>query len=170
MIEAYSPQARGRSERNFCAWQGRLLQDLRVRGIKGLAQANNFLRNEHVAEFNCRLMVAPHERVARLCVPGARISTGSSAYSTNAPSTTTTPSRWKTVSSNSIKLARWRNTLAGQTVIVHEHLDGRASIFYGPHVIAQYAALCPPPRPLKPILKSRRWKTGHFTRYLNRTS
>ena len=34
---------------------------------------------------------------------------------------------------------RWRNTLAGQTVIVHEHLDGRMSIRYGPHVIAQYA-------------------------------
>jgi len=35
---------------------------------------------------------------------------------------------------------RWRNTLAGQTVIVHEHLDGRMSIRYGPHVIAQYAS------------------------------
>jgi hypothetical protein len=27
---------------------------------------------------------------------------------------------------------RWRDTLAGQTVIVHEHLDGRLSIRYGP--------------------------------------
>ncbi len=35
---------------------------------------------------------------------------------------------------------RWRNTLAGQTVIVHEHLDGRISIRYGPHLVAQYAA------------------------------
>jgi len=34
---------------------------------------------------------------------------------------------------------RWRDTLAGQIVIVHEHLDGRVSIRYGPHVIAQYA-------------------------------
>jgi hypothetical protein len=35
---------------------------------------------------------------------------------------------------------RWRNTLAGQSVIVHEHLDGRVSIRYGPHVVASYAA------------------------------
>src|SRR5947209_3223001 len=28
--------------------------------------------------------------------------------------------------------------LAGQTVVVHEHLDGRMSIRYGPNVIAQY--------------------------------
>lgn len=34
---------------------------------------------------------------------------------------------------------RWRDTLAGQTVVIHEHLDGRLSIRYGPHVIAQYA-------------------------------
>jgi len=33
---------------------------------------------------------------------------------------------------------RWRNTLAGQTVVVHEHLDGCVSIRYGPNLIAQY--------------------------------
>ena len=32
MIPAYSPQARGRSERNFGTWQGRLPQELRLRG------------------------------------------------------------------------------------------------------------------------------------------
>ena len=31
MIPAYSPQARGRSERNFGTWQGRLPQELRLR-------------------------------------------------------------------------------------------------------------------------------------------
>src|SRR3978361_1919768 len=50
MIAAYSPQARGRSERNFGPWQGRLPQELRVRGIKDLAQANEFLCNQYVAE------------------------------------------------------------------------------------------------------------------------
>src|SRR5271168_5663157 len=32
MIPAYSPQARGRSERSFGTWQGRLPQELRLRG------------------------------------------------------------------------------------------------------------------------------------------
>src|SRR5262249_30284306 len=33
-IPAYSPQARGRSERNFGTWQGRLPQELRIRQIR----------------------------------------------------------------------------------------------------------------------------------------
>ena len=41
---------------------------------------------------------------------------------------------------------RWRNTLAGQSVVVHEHLDGRVSIRYGPHVVAQYASDELPPQ------------------------
>src|SRR5947209_14976427 len=57
MIAAYSPQARGRSERNFGTWQGRLPQELRLRGIKDLAQANEFLRDEYVSEFNNRFTV-----------------------------------------------------------------------------------------------------------------
>src|SRR2546422_852086 len=40
MIPAYSPQARGRSERNFGTWQGRLPQEMRQAGCTTLAQAN----------------------------------------------------------------------------------------------------------------------------------
>src|SRR5450759_1967757 len=40
MIPAYSPQARGRSERNFGTWQGRLPQELRLAGIATLEGAN----------------------------------------------------------------------------------------------------------------------------------
>src|ERR1700747_2360191 len=46
MIPAYSPQARGRSERNFSTWQGRLPPALRLRGIRRREAANRFLR-EH---------------------------------------------------------------------------------------------------------------------------
>ena len=44
MIPAYSPQARGRSERNFGTWQGRLPQELRLRGITTVEKANQFAR------------------------------------------------------------------------------------------------------------------------------
>ena len=47
MIPAYSPQARGRSERGFGTWQGRLPQELRLRGIHTLEQANDFLEKEY---------------------------------------------------------------------------------------------------------------------------
>src|SRR5206468_1938389 len=41
MIPAYSPQARGRSERNFGTWQG-LPQELRLAGMRTLEEANRF--------------------------------------------------------------------------------------------------------------------------------
>ena len=42
LIPAYSPQAGGRSERGFGTWQGRLPQELRVRGLSTLEEANRF--------------------------------------------------------------------------------------------------------------------------------
>jgi len=58
MIPAYSPQARGRGERNFGTWQGRLPQELRLGGLRGITtveEANRFLREHYMAEFNARL-------------------------------------------------------------------------------------------------------------------
>lgn len=57
MIPAYSPQARGRSERNFGTWQGRLPQELRLRGITTVEEANRFLRQSYIGEFNRKFAV-----------------------------------------------------------------------------------------------------------------
>ena len=62
MIPAYSPQARGRSERNFSTWQGRLPQELRLRQLGTLEAANRFLREDYIAEFNRRFQAAPAQR------------------------------------------------------------------------------------------------------------
>src|SRR5450755_3997893 len=62
MIPAYSPQARGRSERSFGTWQGRLPQELRLAACKTIEQANQFLRERYVAEFNRRFQVAAAQR------------------------------------------------------------------------------------------------------------
>ena len=62
MIPAYSPQARGRSERNFSTWQGRLPQELRLRGIRRREAANRFLREHSIAEFNARFQVPAAQR------------------------------------------------------------------------------------------------------------
>src|SRR5438270_317507 len=61
MIPAYSPQARGRSERNFGTWQGRLPQELRLAGIADLDEANAFLRERYIAVFNQKFTVEPVE-------------------------------------------------------------------------------------------------------------
>jgi hypothetical protein len=52
MIAAYSPEARGRSERGFGTCQGRLPQELRLHGITDVAAANQFLRDQYIGEFN----------------------------------------------------------------------------------------------------------------------
>jgi transposase InsO family protein len=59
MIPAYSPQARGRSERNFRTWQNRLPQELRLHGISTVEEANCFLRETYIAELNRRFSVPP---------------------------------------------------------------------------------------------------------------
>ena len=48
MIPAYSPQARGRGERNFGTWQGRLPQELRLAGIGTVEGANEFLNTRYI--------------------------------------------------------------------------------------------------------------------------
>ncbi len=58
MIPAYSPVGRGRSERSFSTWQGRLPQELRLRGITTVEAANRLLDRTYIAEFNRRFQVA----------------------------------------------------------------------------------------------------------------
>src|SRR6202166_4036894 len=62
MIAAYSPQARGRSERSFGTWQGRLPQELRLAGIHTVEGANAFLRGQYIGEFNSKFQVRAVEQ------------------------------------------------------------------------------------------------------------
>jgi transposase len=145
MIAAYSPQARGRSERSFGTWQGRLPQELRVRGITDIRQANEFLRNEYISEFNSRFTVAAAQKGSAFVRARRRdldwILSVQHERTVNNDNTITLDNRVF-----QLDKTRWRNTLAGQTVMVHEHLDGRMSIRYGPHVIAHYASDELPPQ------------------------
>lgn len=58
-ILAYSPQARGRSERTFQTIQGRLPQELRAAGITDYMAANQYLTQVFVSDFNRRFTVTP---------------------------------------------------------------------------------------------------------------
>src|ERR1700739_3862835 len=62
MIAAYSPQARGRSERSFGTWEGPLPQELRLAGITTVHDANRFLRDNYIGKFNARFVVKAKER------------------------------------------------------------------------------------------------------------
>ncbi len=58
-IAAYSPQARGRSERVFHTLQDRLVKELALRGIVTVEEANRFLREVYIPAHNARFAVAP---------------------------------------------------------------------------------------------------------------
>src|ERR1700760_4457254 len=58
-ILAYSPQARGRSERAFGTIQGRLPQELRHQCINDYATANHYLEQHFIPDFNRRFTIKP---------------------------------------------------------------------------------------------------------------
>jgi len=139
MIPAYSPQARGRSERNFSTWQGRLPQELRLRQIRTLEAANRFLREDYVAEFNRRFQVAAAQR-GNAFVP-CRSRDLERIFSLQFERSV---DRDNTVSFQNLSLqierVRWRATLAGCQVVVHQHLNGTLSLTHGPHCLGRYDA------------------------------
>lgn len=61
MIPAYSPQARGRSERMFGTLQKRLPLELKSAGITCMSEANRFLKERFIPEFNNRFSVNAQE-------------------------------------------------------------------------------------------------------------
>jgi len=139
MIPAYSPQARGRSERNFGTWQGRLPQELRLRGIRSLEAANGFLREHYIAEFNARFQVPAAQRGSAFVRRSSKDLDLIFALQFQR-----TVNRDNTVSVQNLHLqieaVRWRATLAGCTVTVHQHLDETFTITYGPQRLGHYSA------------------------------
>ena len=139
MIPAYSPQARGRSERSFGTWQGRLPQELRLHKIASLEAANVFLREHYIAEFNRHFQVAAAQRGnAFLACRRRDLDLVFCLQFERAVN------RDNTVSFQNLSLqieaVRWRATLAGCQVMVHQHLDGTLSLTHGPHLLGRYTA------------------------------
>jgi hypothetical protein len=62
LIAAGSPQARGRGERNFGTYQGRLVPELRRAGAVTYAQANRYLQEVFVPKFNRKFTVPASEK------------------------------------------------------------------------------------------------------------
>src|SRR5690606_38734466 len=145
MIAAYSPEARGRSERNFGTWQNRLPQELRVAGITTLEGANRFLREHYIAEFNRKFSVPAQERGTAFRPCRRRdldfVFSMQTERVVDKDNTVAIGDRWW-----QIEKCRWRYSLAKQTVTIHQHLDGTVSIRFGPHVVGRYDAVGNPIR------------------------
>jgi hypothetical protein len=157
MIAAYSPQARGRSERSFGTWQGRLPQELRLAGITTVEGANRFLRERYIGEFNAKFSVPAEEKGTAFRRTGRSdlnwIFTVQTERVVGKDNTVAIGSRlWQ------IDKTRFRSTLAGSTVTIHEHLDGNVSIRFGPHVVGRYDSQGE--RLIDPSREKRRGKGG----------
>lgn len=157
LIPAYSPQARGRSERGFGTWQGRLPQELRLRGLTTITAANQFLREHYIGEFNQRFMVKAAERGTAF-VPLKRkdldlvFSLQHERVVARDNTVSFAGGNWQ------LERTKLRGSLAGCRVVVHEHLDDTLSITFGPHVVGRYrteAVEMTPPRKATKSVASR---------------
>jgi hypothetical protein len=165
-LHAYSPQARGRSERVNRTLQDRLVNELRVAGVRTLEAANRYLEDTFRPRYNERFAVAPADPQSGfaplgrvdldqfLCVEGRRC-----------VGRDNTVVLGRTV----LQLPRQpgRVSCQGLRVLVRRHLDGTFTVLRGHRALARYdpagrptrAAVRPTPKRSDHLSKS----SGHFT-------
>jgi transposase len=138
-IAAYSPQARGRSERAFRTLQDRLPKELALAGISSVGAANRWLAESYIPAHNAAFAVAAEQdgtaflqdRTAAwaeiLCLQEERTVGNDNTVKWNRLCLQLPPSRL-------------RPHFVKATVSVHEYPDGDITVFLGPHRLADYDA------------------------------
>lgn len=139
LIPAFSPQARGRCERFFGTWQGRLPQELRQRKLQTLEEANRFLRQSWIPYHN-RRFTAPAAQAGTALVPyaGSELDKIFSRQEERVVASDNTVSFAKLILQ--IEPQQFRFSMAGCRVLVCHHLDETLSLYYGPHLLGRYHA------------------------------
>ena len=137
MIAAYSPEARGRSERAFQTHQDRLVKELALHGITNMNAANRYLAQTYLPAFNAEFMQpAPEEGSA--FVPW----TGENLDDILCQQDERTVSADNCVSFEGMKLQipanQYRCHYVRVKVQVHRYPDGSLAIFHGPRKLADY--------------------------------
>jgi hypothetical protein len=136
-IAAYSPEARGRSERMFGTLQDRLVREMADAGITTLAAANRFLREVYLADHNARFTVEPAE-------PGTAFVPVSG---TNLADILCHQEERVVGNDNTVRFERLvlqilpsplRAHFVKATVRVHRYPDDRLALFHGPRCIGRY--------------------------------
>jgi transposase len=139
LIPAYSPEARGRSERAFRTLQDRLPNELALAGITEMAAANRYLTEHFLPQHNTRFMVGATEpgtafipwigtHLAEiLCVQDERVVAKDNTvrYQGTTLQIPQDPHRFHYVK---------------VTVRVHAYPDGTLAVFHGPRCLARYHA------------------------------
>ena len=138
-IVSFSPQARGRRERANGTLQGRLVNELRVAGIRTLAAANRYLRARFIPDYNARFGRAPADPSSAF-VPVGRQDLDQILCHEEERSV----ARDNTLVLDRVVLQldkqRGRRSCAGLRVLVRRHLDGRHSVWWGPRCLGWFTA------------------------------
>jgi transposase len=138
-IPSYCPQGRGRMERFFGSWQGRLPQELGRAGITTLTEANRYIRQKFLP-WHRRHWTEPARETGTAFVPSGTVDLDAilcvqHERSVAADNTVTVGALRLQIAPQS---SRW--SYAKCRVKVCEHLDGRWSVRYGPHRLGWYRA------------------------------
>lgn len=138
-IAAYSPQARGRSERAFATLQDRLPKELALAGITTPEAANVWLAETYIAEHN-RLFAVVAEQPDSAFVAA----TAGTWREILCIQEDRTVGNDNTIAWRRLRLqlppSRLRPHFVRARVSVHEYPDGRLAVFLGPHRLADYDA------------------------------
>jgi transposase len=137
-IAAYSPQARGRSERVFRTLQDRLPKELALAGIGTMEAANTWLRDVWLAEHNTRFAIAAEGEGSAFIADRAALWRETLCVQEE-----------RTVGNDTVKWvglrlqlppSRLRPHFVRTTVRVHQYPDATLAVFWGPHRLADYDA------------------------------
>jgi Helix-turn-helix domain len=138
-IAAYSPEARGRSERMFGTLQGRLVSELKLAGITDMKAANRYLQETYLPRHNAQFMVAPELAASAfmpvagfdvanvLCIQADRVVGADNTVSYKKMTLQIPPSPH-------------RHHYVKTHVRVHHYPDDSLAIFHGPREIGRYHA------------------------------
>lgn len=149
-IPAYSPEARGRSERMFGTLQERLVKELQLAGITDMETANRFIADAYLQHHNTRfakppavaesafVAADPAQWAEILCIEEER-----------------GVGRDNTVTFGRLRLqlppSPWRHHFVKANVKVRRYPDGSIAVFHGPRRIAQYQNDGTPIEPSLPV-------------------
>jgi hypothetical protein len=136
-IAAYSPQARGRSERLFLTLQDRLPRELALAEIVTMEAANAFLREVYIPAHNARFAVkAEQDGTAFVAISGVDLNEILCVQEDRKVGND------NTVSYNRLKLqipaSPLRAHFVKANVKVRQYHDGTHAIFHGPRCLGRY--------------------------------
>jgi hypothetical protein len=139
-IAAYSPEARGRSERMFGTLQDRLIKELAKAGLSGIDAANQWIRKVYLPAHNARFA-----RPAALAESGfVEVADAASLRETLCIQEERVVDRANTVSWGRLTLQLPQTPLRAHyvkaRVRVHHYPDGGLAVFHGPRCIARFTA------------------------------